>query len=787
MPTHLIAAMSLLVMGQSVPAGPPQVAGPSLSKSLPESQAEAPPVETEPDMGLWLVNLARHQGHLVGRTDPRRASLHVLALLRAAVTASPDCAEAHYWLYDLEQRMGREAEARRALAKYVQLRPEDDSARLRLFDLELQDFQTAEARVAVVKAQLARKPLSPVVASALHYQLARHHFQRQEIPPATGEVETALRLNPMNVAARDLAYQMFRETEPALQRVETALQLISINPTQANLVWDLAALLDRLSLHEQAQQWYRRAIALHRRANAGAVPAEFQYKLAVSYADAGDFDLAKKAVDAALRIDPSLLTARLLRARILTGLGQAEAAAADLDAAAKSYGSMIDGVFKEKDHDTAAEIAWFYCYHRPDPERALKLATLAVSEPQPSLPAKVAYGYALQLNGRTKEAIKTLQPLADIDQFAAYELAVARIGQGKRGEAVATLKKAAAIQSSGIAHDLISGLLAENGEKPPRPPSRDKVLAALKKFQPDVFDYPRRPEDFLHVEMRFETDRLSPTGPVNVVFRLENIGPFPITFGEGFMAMPLVALSARIGGESAATYENYLQVLMNARPTLLPGDVVEKAVAIDVGPVREHLRRTVAHAVPIEITAMFDPVYGKSGLTAGLGTISVEPIQTVRTALDVSPEGMTRLLREARAAAAGGRVRVAEQIGAILAAAQSGLPDAMCNALPMNALREALAGLVADRNWQVRAHAVVAAGWSPLSKDLTVAAAACVRDAQPVVKVLAVRLFAEQHGEKFKGVLEQLGKSDPSPFVRMMAASYLPPTTQARAGANAEP
>jgi len=783
MPTHLFAAMSLLVMGQSVPAGPAQVADPV----SPQAQAEARPVAAEPEMGLWLVNLARHQGHLVGRTDPRRASLHVLALLRAAVSASPDCAEAHYWLYDLEQRMGRESEARRALASYVQLRPDDDAARLRLFDFELEDHQTAETRAEFVTAQLKRKPLSPVVASELHRQLARHHFQQQELQPAAAEVEKALRLNPMNVAARDLAYQMFRETEPALQRVETALQLISINPAQANLVWDLAALLDRLSLHEQAQQWYRRATALHRHANAGAVPAEFQYRLAVSYADARDFAGARKAADTALRTDPSLLTARLVRARALTELGQADAAAADLDAVAKAYGSMIDGVFEKKDFAAAAEIAWFYCFHRPDAKRALELATLAVSEPQPSHLAQVAHGFALHLNHRTKEAIEALTPLAPIDQFAAYELAVAQIERGMKDQAIATLQQAATIQYTGIAHDLIAELLTRNGEKPPPAPPQDKVLAALKKFPRDVFDYPRRPGDFLKVQMRFASDPLSPGDPVNVVFRLENVGPFPITFGEGFMAMPLVALSARVGGESAQTYENYLQVLMNARPTLLPGDVFEKQVSIDVGPVREYLRQSVAHSVPIELTAMFDPVYGDSGLTAGLGTITVEPIEAVRTAFDVSPEGMTVLFQQARAAAVGGRIRAAGRIGAILAAAQSGLPDAMCNALPIDSLQQALAVLISDQDWRVRAHAVVAAGWSPLNQDLTVAAAACVRDREPIVKVLAVRLFAEQHGEKFRAVLEQLRKSDPSPFVRMMATSYLPAMVQAQAGSLVEP
>jgi hypothetical protein len=37
-----------------------------------------------------------------------------------------------------------------------------------------------------------------------------------------------------------------------------------------------------------------------------------------------------------------------------------------------------------------------------------------------------------------------------------------------------------------------------------------------------------------------------------------------------------------------------------------------------------------------------------------------------------------------------------------------------------------------------------------------------------------LRLFAAQHGEKFRTVLEQLSKSDPSHFVRMIAVSYLP-------------
>jgi len=40
--------------------------------------------------------------------------------------------------------------------------------------------------------------------------------------------------------------------------------------------------------------------------------------------------------------------------------------------------------------------------------------------------------------------------------------------------------------------------------------------------------------------------------------------------------------------------------------------------------------------------------------------------------------------------------------------------------------------------------------------------------------MLAVRLFAQQHGKKFLPVLEQLAKGDPSRCVRLMCRSYLP-------------
>ncbi len=726
------------------------------------------------EMGMWLVNQARHQGHLLGNSDPRSASLHVIALLEGAKLVAPECPDAYYWLFDLYYRMGRTETAREALTAYVRLVPGDEAARIRLLEIELAERQTAEDRIACLKSELEQTGLPRAYASEVHRCLAELQFERREIQEAASDVEKALRLNPLNVPARRLAYQMFGETEAALQRVETALQLISINPSQVNVIWELGELLDQLSLHRHAQEFYTRAIDLHHRSAAGPVPAAYWYQLAVSYTRSGDWAEARNAATSALKINEALHVARLLRSTAAEKLREHEAAAEDLAFVGKAYEARTAEVREQRLYDEAAEIAWFYCYHRPNKEEALQLADLAMEEAKPGSLARLAYGYALRMNGRSDEAVKILKPLAAGDQLAAVELARILIDRGDKAEAVRILHKAAILQYTGFAHDAISELLTKQGETVSEPPLNTKITTALEKFHRDVFDYHQRPGDFLKFSLRYGEASLPPIGPLQVVFRVENAGPFTISFGEGYMARALVALSARLGGPEPMEFKHYLQVLMDSRPVLVPGDAIEKIVAVDVGPVQEYLRRTVSRPMEIELSALFDPVYMEGQLAAGSGTITAGPIKAVRSAVSVGPAGLGALLEAAGSPYVGERINAAETIAALLAEAAATSESKVAD-LPVEALSTALAGLLADPDWRVRARALVGAGWSPLDGRTTNAAAQAVRDPEsPVVKMLAVRLFAQQHGEKFQPVLQQLGRGDPSRCVRIMSLSFLP-------------
>ena len=776
-----VLVLSAALLGQT-DTGPSPTKNADAPASNSTAKRVADPAERE--IGDWLVHLSRHYGHLIGRSDPRRASLHVIALLEAATECAPKTAEAYYWLYDLYQRMGRNDAAIKALARYVELNPTDDGASLKLLDFILADRQTAESRVEYVRTELERTGLTRVYESQLRGWLARYHHERDENEQAGKQVEHALRLNSMNVAARRLAYEMYGETEPELQRVEMALQMIAINPSQVNLVWDLAEFLDRISLHKHAQEWYNRAIDMHRRAEAGPIPADLWQKLAISYVSSGDFAKAKEAADAALKENESLHSARLLRAGATEKLGDEKAAALDREYVRKHYEKEAQKVLDKNLPDEAVPVAWFYCYHEPNKDQALKLAEIAMRARSPSSLAKLAYGYALSANGRTDEAMQVLKPLAEDDQLAAAELARCLIQRGEKPEAISLLHKAASLQYTGLAYDQIKDLLEKHGETAGQPPLHDKVTSALDKFQRDVFDYYRRTSDFLKFSLRFVDDPIPAAGPVNVAVRLENVGPFIITFGDGFMARPLIALSAKVTTDKSIEYRDYLQVLVSAKPVLVPGDALEKVAPIDVGPLREHLIKNATTEATIELMAMFDPVYHEGKLAPGLGTVTFGPVTAKKSALDSSSAAISALSDQAATQDALARLQAADRAGALIASMATMGSGSSAPSDENSKLRSILAKLATDPAWPVRAHALVAAGWSKLDPILMQAASPTVRDSRPVVRVLAIQLFAEQQGDAFHKVLEHVSQSDASQCVRTMATSYLPDGSRSQANSD---
>src|SRR5262249_28173582 len=197
---------------------------------------------------------------------------------------------------------------------------------------------TAEARGAYLTQRLRESGLPRSLQSDIHRRLAEFYRERRQDEQAGAQIEKALRLMPMNLSARTLAYEMFGETEPLLQRVEMALQLIRMNPSQVNVLWELGELLDSYGMQGEAIVWYQRALDIHRRATGEPPSPDRVMAVAIALADVGKYEESLSTLDPLLAAPASArattvaervagASARLLRAYV------AERAAAALPVA----------------------------------------------------------------------------------------------------------------------------------------------------------------------------------------------------------------------------------------------------------------------------------------------------------------------------------------------------------------------------------------------------------------------------------------------------------------------
>lgn len=783
----LFAAAALSWHAQAVAATTqsPSTQPDSSPQSQPSASAAAVVTAAEmQELAEYLIHTARDYGHEQGRAAPRKATLHVLALMKAAAELDPTNADARLWQFDLFGRMGFDADARQALRDYIRLAPDDESARLQDLSLTLETLQNAEARAAYLVEQLKRADLPDSLRSDIHRRLAEYFHERNDRDQAARQIERALRYMPLNLPARQLAYEVFSQSEPLLQRVELALQLLRINPSQTQTLWDLAKLLDEHALHRQAQEWYQRALDVHNRATSEPPPPEFWMDRAASYLGARQYGDAFRAIQTALERHPELARGYLWKAYIAQQAaeadvpGMAEAAKVALEEVAPRYDAAYEKAVAAKDANAAAEIAWYFAYVRGNSAQALQITDIAMTARRPSVATRRARAFALLLVGRVQEAQALLEPIADTDQMAALGLGRALLSQDRRNDAIKVLTSAARRRYSGIAYDQIRDLLRTLAVAAPRPPSEPRVEQALQAFDRRLFDFHVHPGDTLQLTLLLAEDPPPPCGPIRLRVRLTHLGKpdsFAVTLGDGLMVRPRVLISAELDGRANAAFAAVTEVLLNRKPILAPGESVEVSVTADVGPLREELLRSAGRARTISFSGLLDPIRTTTGYTAGLASVYSLPLRIERPALPSDAEGVAQMVAATKAADPFERIDAAQAIGALLAGDDRVIrPSDRSRALYESGARGALVEMAqSDPNWVVSCFAIDALSWgAPNPARLNAALSQRLTDPQPVVRLMTARLLNEVQPAELARTTAEMAAHDPSQSVRLLALSY---------------
>jgi tetratricopeptide (TPR) repeat protein len=732
-----------------------------------------------PGAGKWLIDLGRHYGASRQAAPHRADGLHVLALMRAAARVEPDSAEAYYWQYDLLSRLGRDEQALAALDNYVRLEPSDSVARLRWAELTVEQGQTVQDRVARCRKMLDRPGQDDLVRSDLHRLLADLSYRSGREDLALEHVQEALKLCPRNIAARNLAWQLDADSPDHAGQVSLLLELISAAPVQLDLIWQLGQLLDDLSLHAQAQKWYEYALAVHVKAHPGQPrPPRYLFDLARSLADAGQLRRAEQICQEALEYRPGYNRVRLLLFHLAEKLGQKTLAREQLDVIDGRYQSLLAEVTQQRNWQKAIWMAWFYSIYKPQPQLALKLAEMAVESSGRQPEALRSLGFAALAAAEHDRAIEVLAPLAKLDQTAGLGLGKAYLAKGQAAKGLAALEAAARLRYSGIIFEQIADLLTQHDRLVPQAPGRSAIVKLLDSVDPAVLKFWQEPQRFfkLEVEPAGPSSKLALIGPWRLRLTLHNVGALPLTLGPELMVNPVAVISATAKARQEQKFENYCMVWLNRKPFLDPGEAITVTQSIDIGPLRTALARAPQLEHRLSVNVLLGPTADQTGAwQRGIAAMQVGPVELIRPKVVATPQQVDALIADSAAPNPRDRCRAIDTLALLLAEAQlmaAGKVDYPAIPVDSAAIKVAMLTGLEDQHRLVRAHALAGLQLCKLDNKMIGRAAATLSDKHWLVRMMAVRLFAEAQERKFAPVIERLANSDPDELVQLLARSY---------------
>lgn len=731
-------------------------------------------------MGKWLVDLARDYPFTpqAGVTDAD-AEL-TLALLRAASRVEPTLAEAYLWQQDLLRVLGREADALAAMTKYVERSPDDQCARVLWIAMQTETLQTLEQRVAFWKQELARPAVPNEVASDLHRRMAEYYFNRGEHDAARAELDESLKAFPRNVAAERLRTEVLGTGDDPAVQLEAALALVRVSPAQPWLAWDVAAVLDAAGMHREAQSWYTHALTMFQKARPPLpVPPDFMADMATSLADAGQVGSAEQIARQLLDAHRDDIATLCLAARVSRLAKRPDESTARLARARALYEAELKRLGDRVDPEILAEIAWYYCAADPQPDKAYELASKARSGAVPVPLADRAFGYAAARLGKADEAKAALEPLVPHDPWAALGLAIATKDAANADAVAERLTALARRHRSGLLFDRISEQLTAMSRPIPPAPATDALRRALDAFDGAVLAFPTAPEAYIELSvtpLSLDPHGFEPGQAITCRFTLRNKGSFGITLGDELMVSPVVLVPVRSSGDRDRDQDSPVRIALNRRQELAPGQSLSIVQTLDIGSLRTTLISTPQAVQRIRVSAILSPMHSDEAnrWMPRPGGLEVGPVLMMRTALVPDADVFQRTLQQARGGSPPERALATDRLVMWVAEQQHLRAGRLAYATRGFDVPTAMATIherFADPAWEVRARLAEAIRWFVLDPATEQDAARLLNDPHWLVRLLAVRAFADHQKERFEPVASVLERQDPDELVRIVCRS----------------
>jgi len=427
------------------------------------------------------------------------------------------------------------------------------------------------------------------------------------------------------------------------------------------------------------------------------------------------------------------------------------------------------------------QLAWFYCFALPIPDKALHWANKAnLTEPNSSA-SRTILAYALMMNNQTEWAKPIINNFQN-NQIANLTLAQIQLAQGQRDLAIETLKTAIAKDPGSFAAERAKEILTQQGQQYTPPIDPDAVLNMLEK----VFGHTLVPvftpaEKMFSAQLNIRGDEFPFGSEFNGNIEITNNSIEPLVISDDALFKGNIRIDAEISGDLNRKIPNLFSEKIRTALFIKPGRSILIPVRLLTGELREMLFTYPQATLVIDFTLYLDPVTINQGNTTNrLANLQPTRLQIKRPGIKLTSQYLRSRFNLISKENINEKIKIARLFTSLLKEQHE-----MLNNKPLYRfmyadwmeplLRNVLlheAGLLRNSTngqWIVKVHTMAEILSLPLDYELISAVAKNLDDTNWTVRMMAVYLLSKTNDRNFDKVLDWTAKNDASKPVRDLA------------------
>lgn len=432
----------------------------------------------------------------------------------------------------------------------------------------------------------------------------------------------------------------------------------------------------------------------------------------------------------------------------------------------------IDNKISQGNNDFA-EIAWYNSLIRQDYQQALAWANKAYSQDPNSAKVLEIFALSLAQNGQTEIANQYLKDLQDSQIVLIAKALVSTNDE----DAVKLLKNAITVNPASPGAEYANNLLNERKSTFIFETEPATLLNQLNTvFGNNLVPKLQEPQDLISFDINVEGNEFLFSNTIKASIIITNKSKSEIVIHPFGLIKGQFAVSAKLTGDLNSELPNFFIKTIRPSSPIKPGSTISIPIDLSTGPIDEILCGYPQAEFKIKFTAYLDPVVAADGsMSNAISSLPAGSAEINRKATQLSSKYIQQRLTALNNGQQGQKIRSIKLFAGLLKEKQTvnnfGKTIYRMFDIPEDLLVSALQKALREQDWTVRLQNLYEMRYLLLNKELTMTISELLNDDYWHIRMLAIKMLADNNPEGFGNVLNWMAINDKSKIVQNFAVS----------------